>query len=578
DLSSVLWGSRFGATSGPGMGRPNISPTAFLVDFCDKIYISGWGSSIQGGNLSTAGLPHTNDAYQTTTDGNDFYLVVFDIDMQGSAPLYATFFGGTQSSEHVDGGTSRFDRRGRVYQAVCAGCGGHSDFPIEPVPGAWSAQNNSSCNLGVFKFDFDAPLVIAGLSAPDTLCANAPVPFTDHSHLAATYLWDFGDGNTSTEAEPTHSYAGPGTYTVTLTVANDAACNTQDIDSIQVIVLDEAPTLEPMADITLCGPTPSVELTANSNGTADLFIWSSTPSFGTPLNPTPADSTAIVQPPQAGTYYVQASSPGSCPTVGQVQVVASLLNAAAPDDAFICADVAAVLTLTGIDPGSTIVWSPADLVDSGQGTTQITTTPEQTTEFQVQVTGPTGCAWSATMEVLVSSMNSTEVQASVDQSMVLSGTLVQLSVVPTTNVDISWSPAGAVSDPTSANPTAFITATTTFTVTVSNGVCTQPAQVTVKVVELQCDEPDIFVPNAFTPNGDGNNDVLFVRGRPIASMEWKLFDRWGELVFESTSLSQGWDGTFGGKPVDPAVFVYWLKAECIDGQQYLKKGNVTVIR
>ncbi|MCB0772855.1 MAG: hypothetical protein KDB93_05730, partial [Flavobacteriales bacterium] len=142
-----------GATSGPGVGVPNISPTAFLVDYCDKIYISGWGSAVQG-SLTTNGLPVTPDAYQPTTDGNDFYLAVYDIDMTGLA--YATYFGGPQSLEHVDGGTSRFDRRGRVYGAVCAGCGGHDDFPSSP--NAWSSTNNSpNCNLGVFKFDFDAP-------------------------------------------------------------------------------------------------------------------------------------------------------------------------------------------------------------------------------------------------------------------------------------------------------------------------------------------------------------------------------------------------------------------------------------
>ncbi|HRN38175.1 MAG TPA: hypothetical protein PLL18_14815, partial [Flavobacteriales bacterium] len=170
NLSSTIWSSRTGATSGAGIGVPNISPTAFLVDYCDKIYISGWGSAVMG-TLTTNGLPVTSDAFQATTDGNDFYLAVYDINMTGLA--YATYFGGAQSLEHVDGGTSRFDRRGRVYGAVCAGCGSHDDFPS--TPNAWSSTNNSfNCNLGVFKFDFDAPVVVAGLAAPPPLCAGAP--------------------------------------------------------------------------------------------------------------------------------------------------------------------------------------------------------------------------------------------------------------------------------------------------------------------------------------------------------------------------------------------------------------------
>jgi len=123
-----------------------------------------------------------------------------------------------------------------------------------------------------------------------------------------------------------------------------------------------------------------------------------------------------------------------------------------------------------------------------------------------------------------------------------------------------------------------VNATTTFVVVVSDGICTVSDSVTVKVFEFACDEPDIFVPNAFTPNGDGNNDVLYVRGRYITALEFKVFDRWGEKVFETTDQAFGWDATFNGKPVDPAVFVYWLKVECEGGQTYFKKGNVTVIR
>ena len=93
---------------GTGKGTPDISPTAFLVDKCNNIYMSGWGSNL-GGALSTLNLPITQStAFQNTTDGNDFYLAVFNelID----SLQYATYFGGNQSTEHVDGGTSRFDK------------------------------------------------------------------------------------------------------------------------------------------------------------------------------------------------------------------------------------------------------------------------------------------------------------------------------------------------------------------------------------------------------------------------------------------------------------------------------------
>ena len=142
----------------------------------------------------------------------------------------------------------------------------------------------------------------------------------------------------------------------------------------------------------------------------------------------------------------------------------------------------------------------------------------------------------------------------------------------------SWSPSGDVSNSAIAAPTAVVNSTTTFVVVVSDGICTASDSVTVRIFEFACDEPDIFVPNAFTPNGDGNNDVLFVRGRYITSLEFKVFDRWGEKVFETTDQAMGWDAMYKGKPVDPAVFVYWLKVACEGGQTYFKKGNVTVIR
>lgn len=147
---------------GNGSTYPKLSPSAFMVDECNQIYLSGWGGSTnQGHNQNTSpvsGLITTVDAFQRTTDGSDFYLIVFDKRL--SRVAYATYFGGEVTQEHVDGGTSHFDESGAVYQSVCAGCGGLSDFPT--TPGAHSRTNNGrrtnnpnigGCNNAVFKFD-----------------------------------------------------------------------------------------------------------------------------------------------------------------------------------------------------------------------------------------------------------------------------------------------------------------------------------------------------------------------------------------------------------------------------------------
>lgn len=222
---------------GTGNGTPDISPTAFLVDICDKIYLSGWGSSTGNGPLSTLNLSVSSNAYQSTTDGNDFYLMVVDDAL--SSLVYASYFGGSQSAEHVDGGTSRFDKKGVIYQSVCAGCGGNSDFPIEPNPGAVSSTNNSpNCNNGVFKFNFDFPMVIADFNAPFVGC-DSIINFQNLSSSNSTmsYSWDFGDGSTSTLENPTYSFSQPGNHIVTLITSAPGACNVVDTISKNIYIL-----------------------------------------------------------------------------------------------------------------------------------------------------------------------------------------------------------------------------------------------------------------------------------------------------------------------------------------------------
>src|SRR5690606_36462208 len=182
------------------------------------------------------------------------------------------------------------------------------------------------------------PLVIAVPVAPEPPCARAAVQLRNQSNLGATWLWTFADGDSSTAQAPTHTYAAPGTYTVTSTAINPEACNGQDSASIQVTVLPAAPLLQPLDPISICGTTDNLLLVGDALGTATLWLWSSDPLFSDTLNTAPDDSTATLAPVVAGTYYVQASNPGGCTATGEVTVSSSLAQAGISPDVSICAD------------------------------------------------------------------------------------------------------------------------------------------------------------------------------------------------------------------------------------------------
>ena len=91
-------------------------------------------------------------------------------------------------------------------------------------------------------------------------------------------------------------------------------------------------------------------------------------------------------------------------------------------------------------------------------------------------------------------------------------------------------------------------------------------------------EPEIGLPTAFSPNGDGDNDILYVRGAAIVTLDLKIFNRWGQLVFETKSKDIGWDGKFNSQPQPIDAYAYVLNATFIDGSAKLLKGNITLLR
>ncbi len=243
DLSTLVYSTVIG--NGPGGFSPDFVPVAFMVDKCNGIYFSGYQSN--------TGLPLTPDAVDTNGN-NVFYLGVLTpnaTDLQ-----FGTYYG---DAYHVDGGTSRFDKAGRVYQGVCS-CSGSI---MNTTPDAWATTQSTFCDIGVFKIDFDIFTVTAtALAEPSTSgCAPFTVDFTYTGQDAETIQWWFGTGDSSTVFDPTYTFEDAGTYTIMQVVDAENTCNGTDTFYLQIDVLDGTSTL---TDTAFC------------QGAVDLFLDVST--------------------------------------------------------------------------------------------------------------------------------------------------------------------------------------------------------------------------------------------------------------------------------------------------------------
>ncbi len=329
DLATTLWSTSVGS----GTSSIDFSPSAFLVSNCGQIYISGWGGALNGSGGSTQGLPTTNDAFQSSTDGDDFYIMVLG---QNAADLvYASFFGGSQSAEHVDGGTSRFDKNGTVYQAVCAGCFGNSDFPTQP--GVWSQENGSiSCNLAVMKFKLSSVSAQAGIDAPPLICPGSTFDLSNLSQGADTYLWSFDNGDSSTLEELSYSFDAPGTYEVKLYAEDSEGCLAPDSAFITIEVAS-APNVSIESPEPIC-PDETLQLMAEG---AETWQWIPAVGLTSYTNPSPFFNGTTT------TEYEVVGSTICGSDTAQVIVVVGSLDVTASDNLEVCPGESAQLEAGG---------------------------------------------------------------------------------------------------------------------------------------------------------------------------------------------------------------------------------------
>ena len=571
NIYSTVWGS------GPS-AAPNVSPVAFLVDTCQNVYISGWGGISPGS--TTTGLPVTADAYQSVTDGFDFYFIVFSknaLDL-----LYGSFFGASGKHEHVDGGTSRFNPQGVVYQAICASCGGGTGFPS--TPGVWSEVNGSNnCNLGAVKIAFNLGSVSAVAEANPN--ASGCVPFTvnfgNESSNATSYEWYFGDGSSmSSETTPSHTYTTTGTFTVMMIAINPNACKVRDTAYLTIYVSDamvdagfEYNKIDSCESFTVNFTNTSTPVNGgNFNNSSFLWLFGDGTSFNG-MNP------PVHNYPGPGSYEVMLilTDPVACNAPDTVikTINFDVINVEAGFTAAnICAGVPTDFSNTSVN-GTSWHW---DFGDGSESSDQNPSHEFAIGNYTVTLTvfNPNSCNQSDTF--------SAEVAVHPNPVADFAFTPIQPETnQPTTFVNLSSGANHYLWDFGDGNTSEEVSPVHQYDVTGEYKVCLTARN------EFNCSDkkcltvyadilPLADVPSGFTPNGDGTNDIVFVRGFSIKEMNFKIFNRWGEMVFESTDPKKGWDGTYNGKPQEMDAYAYILHVVFKDNTVFNKKGNITLIR
>ncbi len=608
DLSDYVYSTVFGKSG----SDPSISPIAFLVDRCENVYVSGWGGGInvdQGYSTgNTSGLPEVNPLSPIPApDGRDFYFFVLKKD--ASSQLFGSHFGENGGlGDHVDGGTSRFDANGVIYQAICANCQGRVSNPqifFPATANAWARINGGSgCNQGSVKIEMNFAGVSAEVQAAidgdikDTVgCIPLTVDFKDLRGKGVKYYWNFNstanpNGVDTITANPAaiFTFNNVGTYRVRLIAEDSSTCNIRDTSYITITAGDNkvrpsfAKSKLPPCDSTIYRFTNTSSSSAGSSFTSQSFVWDY--GDGSALDTAALTPDRIHRFPGPGTYFVKLS------------VI----------DARFCNAPATLIDTLRIN--SAVVALPAKIALGCIG---------DTIKFKNNSLG--GLSWSWHFGDPASGTNDSSANFEPTHIYNTAGSyiyyLIAFDSTTCNKVDTSdfftivikekpqalftWAP-----NPPEPNVPVRFTNLSTFAdsylwefgdgetstlfapvheynvtgkytarlTAFSKAGCSAMYDLPVDVIV----NPLLDVPNAFTPGRFGLNSVVSVRGFGITKMDWKIYNRWGQLIFQSTSKTMGWDGTFKGRLQPTDVYGYTLDAEFSDGKKLRKTGDITLLR
>jgi gliding motility-associated-like protein len=611
DLSAFVYSTAFGS----GASETNISPVAFLVDRCENVYVSGWGGTMSSSFSSsgTNGLTTTPDAFiprnytaGRQTDGKDFYFFVLKRD--ATSQLYGSFYGQDGGlPDHVDGGTSRFNEDGIIYQGICANCDPGSPKIFFPTTTGAYAQTNgaSQCNMAMVKMAFNLAGLNSGVqSAIDgelrdsAGCVPLIVDFRDSIANAVTYEWDFeGDGITdriTTTANTSYTFTSIRNYRVRLIAVDSNSCNIRDTSYITIRVGD----VQALPDFSFEKLLPCNSISYQFTNTTieppakpfrdSSFAW----DFGDASPLLITNSGQVTHSfPAPGSYrvrlYIRDTAYCNAPDYKD-----TILNIATNVKAIIdpIPDGCAPYTVTAKNSsagGQQFFWDFGDPASGANNLSNLSTPPPHLYITPGTYTIRLKVIDSATCNIVDSTKATIRIF-----SKPVAGIGTVSPQPPTVNKPISFTNTSSADatqfkwmfgDGESLNTSSRspvnheFNETKTYTVLLiainANG-CQDTARRQVQALV----EPAIDVPNAFTPSSGDINSVVFARGFGIAKLKFTIYNRWGQKVFETENRKEGWDGKVKGvlQPMD--VYGYTLEVEFVDGKKATKKGDITLIR
>jgi gliding motility-associated-like protein len=389
------------------------------------------------------------------------------------------------------------------------------------------------------------------------ICAGKSVQLTATGGI--TYNWSPSTGLTNAGiANPVATPPASNQYTVTGT--DGKGCTAADTVSISTKAL---PVVTITADTTIC-KTRTVQLRA-TGGANYQWVPAAGLSNASIANP-------VASPVNTTRYSVIVTGTNSCSAADSVNISISPepVFTISPADTT-CLNTTAQLMATG---GDVYTWSPASLVSNANIANPVTNNNNNAV-YTVVIKELT-CNNTTTLTTTVAVLAAPAIKASKSNDIDCSFAAAQLQT--TGAGQFSWSPAGALNNSAVANPMASPTVTTLYTVHAVDFTTNCTATDTITVFVNKGGSSSFYIPSAFTPNGDGINDCFKVSHfNFIKSVDISIYNRYGSLVFHTTTDNVCWDGTYRGKDADPGNYVYYIKAED-NCNKFYKKGNLLLIR